>query len=254
MSVLQWIGKKVGILARPPHRDGMNGTTVLITGAGRGLGAALARLLARRGARVVLVARTASEIESGAAQIRATGGDAHAVVADVGDKQAVYPLAGASAAAIGPIDLLIHNAGTLGPPSLRLLLDTDCEDVEKALAVHVLGPLRLTKAVAGSMLVRGRGTIVAISSDAAVEAYPRWGAYGLSKAALEHMMRTLAVELEGSGVRVVTIDPGEMDTRLHAEAMPEADRGALADPTAVAERVLAVLADAPSGSRLTVPS
>jgi len=100
----------------------------------------------------------------------------------------------------------VHNAGTLGPVPLRLMLDTDCEDVEHALAVHVLGPLRLTKAVAGSMLVRGAGTVLAITSDAAVEAYPRWGAYGLSKAALEHMMRTLAVEL--APVRFNAIHPG----------------------------------------------
>jgi NAD(P)-dependent dehydrogenase (short-subunit alcohol dehydrogenase family) len=225
---------------------------ILITGAGRGLGAALARESARRGDRVVLVARTATEIDAVAGSIRATGGVAHTIVADIGDKHAIYAIAGTAAAQVGPLDVLIHNAATLGPPSLRLLLDTDCEDVEKALAVHVLGPLRLTKAIAGSMLVRGRGTVVAVSTDAAVEAYPRWGAYGLSKASLEHMMRTLAVELEGTGVRVVTVDPGEMDTRLHADALPDADRATLGDPPAVARRLLDTLLEAPSGSRVAV--
>lgn len=215
----------------------------LITGAGRGLGAALARRLARRGTRVVLVSRTSSELEEVAADIRARGGEAHVLVADIADKQAVYPLAGAAAALVGPIELLVHNAATLGPPSLKLLLDTDCEDVEHALAVHVLGPLRLTKAVAGSMLVRGGGTVLAVTSDAAVEAYARWGAYGLSKAALEHMMRTLAVELEGSGVRLLTVDPGEMRTRLHADAMPEVDPTTLADPDAAAARIVGLLDD-----------
>jgi NAD(P)-dependent dehydrogenase (short-subunit alcohol dehydrogenase family) len=229
----------------------LDDSSVLITGGGRGLGAALARALAARGARVVLAARTASEIEAVAAGIRAAGGVAHALVADVGDKQAVHPLAAAAAELAGPIDLLIHNAGTLGPPSLRLLLDTDCEDVERALAVHVLGPMRLTRIVAGSMLLRGRGTVLAISSDAATAAYPTWGAYGLSKAALEHMMRSFAAELAGSGLRFLTVDPGEMRTRLYLQAVPDADPAALADPEAVAARIVGLLeGDAPSGARV----
>jgi NAD(P)-dependent dehydrogenase (short-subunit alcohol dehydrogenase family) len=224
--------------------------TALITGGGRGLGAALARALAARGTRVVLSARTAGEIAAVAASIRARGGVAHALAADIADKQAVYPLAGAAAELVGPIELLVHNAGTLGPPSLRVLLDTDCEDVERALAVHVLGPLRLTKAIAGSMLLRGRGTVLAISTDAAVHAYPTWGAYGLSKAALDHMMRGFAAELDGSGLRFLTVDPGDMRTRLHLQAVPDADPAALADPEDVAGRIVALLDTAPSGARI----
>ena len=95
---------------------------------------------------------------------------------------------------------------------LRLLLDTECEDLERALAVNLVGPFRLTKALAGPMVLRGRGLVVHVSSDAAVEAYPRWGAYGVSKAALDHLGRIWAAELAGTGVRVLTVDPGEMDT------------------------------------------
>ena len=109
---------------------------------------------------------------------------------------------------------------------LRLLLDTDCEDLERALAVNLVGPFRLTKALAGPMVLRGRGTIVNITSDAATEAYERWGAYGASKAALEQLGRVWAAELAGTGVRVLTVDPGEMDTRMHADAIPDADRAA----------------------------
>lgn len=228
-------------------------TPTLVTGGGRGLGAALARALARRGAHVVLVARTRSEVDQVTRAIREDGGRAHGLVADLGDKHAIYPLVGAASALVGDIDLLIHNAATLGPTPLRLLLDTDCEDVERALAVNVLGPIRLTKAIAGAMLVRGRGTVVAISSDAAVEAYPTWGAYGLSKAALEHMMRTFAAELADSGVRFVTVDPGEMRTRMHAEALPDADPATLTDPALAAARIIARIEDpagTPSGSRV----
>src|SRR5215813_899780 len=211
----------------------LQGISALVTGGGRGLGAALARGLAARGARIVLAARTAAEVDRVVHQIRAAGGEAHGLVADVGAKTAIYPLVGAACSLVGPIDLLVHNASTLGPVPLRLLLDTDCEDVERALAVNVVGPMRLTKAVAGSMLLRGHGTVVAVTSDAAVEAYPTWGAYGLSKAALEHMMRTFAVEMDAAGLRFIVVDPGEMRTRMHADAMPDVDPATLADPADV---------------------
>jgi NAD(P)-dependent dehydrogenase (short-subunit alcohol dehydrogenase family) len=213
----------------------------IVTGASRGLGAALARRLAAEGARVVLVARGAEELTRVADQIRAAGGEAHALAADVGDKDAVHAIAGAAAALVGPVDLLVHNASTLGPTPLRLLLDTECEDLEQVLAVNLVGPFRLTKVVAGSMVLRGRGTVVHVTSDAATSAYPRWGAYGVSKAALEHLGRIWAAELEGSGVRVVTFDPGEMDTQMHRDAIPDADPATLADPAEVAARLLAQL-------------
>jgi NAD(P)-dependent dehydrogenase (short-subunit alcohol dehydrogenase family) len=93
---------------------------VLVTGGSKGLGAALARAFAERGARVVVAARHEAELEKVVAGIRKEGGEAHAVVADVGDKNAIYPLAGTAAALVGPIDVLVHNASTLGPTPLKL--------------------------------------------------------------------------------------------------------------------------------------
>ena len=165
----------------------------------------------------------------------------------------VHAIAHQAAALLGDVDLLIHNASTLGPTPLRLLLDTECEDVERALQVNALGPFRLSKVIAGAMALRGRGTIVHVSSDAAVEAYPRWGAYGASKAALDHLSRTWAAELAGTGVRVLAVDPGEMDTQMHADAVPDADRASLDDPADVARAIAAILGDetgAPSGARV----
>jgi len=226
---------------------------VLVTGGSKGLGAALARKLAARGARVVIAARHGTELSDVAADIRAHGGEAHAVVADVGDKQSIYPLAGTAAALVGPIDVLVHNASTLGPTPLKLLLDTDCEDLERVLDVNVVGPFRLSKVVAGSMALRGSGVIVHVSSDASVNAYPTWGAYSVSKAALDHLARIWAAELGELGVRVFSVDPGEMDTEMHRDAMPDANPAELARPDEVAERIVRMIEtahDTPNGGRL----
>jgi len=199
------------------------------------------------------VARGRPELEAVAAEIRSGGGCAHALAADVGDKEATYAVAGGAAALVGPIDLLIHDASSLGPTPLRELSDTACEDLERVLNVNLVGPFRLTKAVVGPMRLRRNGLVVLVSSDAAVQAYPGWGAYGVSKAGLEHMGRIWARELEGSGVRFLVVDPGEMDTQMHADAMPDADRAALAQPHDVAGRIVDLIADVetlPSGARV----
>jgi NAD(P)-dependent dehydrogenase (short-subunit alcohol dehydrogenase family) len=234
----------------------LRGKNVIVTGASRGLGRALAERLAGEGARVVGVARGEAELAEAMGEIRARGGVAHAVVADVADKDAVARIAGQAAALVGPIDVLIHNASTLGPTPLRLLLDTDCEDLAAVLETNLVGPFRLTKLVAGPMVLRGDGVVVHISSDAATSAYPRWGAYGAAKAAQDHLSRILAAELEGTGVRVLAVDPGEMDTAMHAAAIPDADRTELARPADVARAIVSMIGDAthaPGGARLEAP-
>jgi NAD(P)-dependent dehydrogenase (short-subunit alcohol dehydrogenase family) len=231
----------------------IRGTAAMVTGASRGLGAALGRALAREGARVVLVARGGTELERTAAEIRGAGGEAHALAGDVGDKEHVHRLAGAAAALVGPVDLLVHNASTLGPTPLRLLLDTDGEDFERVLAVNLVGPFRLTKALLGSMGLRGGGLVLQVTSDAGATPYPAWGPYGVSKAALDQLGRVWAAELEGTGVRFLTVDPGEMDTAMHALAMPEADRRGLASPDAVAATIVDMIRHAErmsSGARI----
>ena len=233
----------------------IQGSSILITGGSRGLGAALGRELARRGARVVLVARGAPELHAVVAEIRAAGGEAHALVADVGDKEAIYPLAGAASALVGPLDVVVHNASTLGALPLRLLADTECEDFSRVLDVNLLGPFRLTKAIIGSMVLRGRGLILGLSSDAAVTGYAGWGGYGVTKAGFDHLMRIWATEQEGTGVRFLSVDPGEMDTQMHADAMPAADRTSLAAPAEVAHRIVDLIRASesfPSGARIEV--
>jgi NAD(P)-dependent dehydrogenase (short-subunit alcohol dehydrogenase family) len=231
----------------------LRGRTALVTGAGRGLGAALAHSLARNGAKVVLVARGEPDLGEVERAIRSAGGEAFAVPGDVADKTAIHRIAGVAAAVAGPIDLLVHNASTLGKTPLRLLLDTDCEDLERVLDVNLVGPFRLSKVVAGSMALRGTGLVVHISSDASVNAYPKWGAYSVSKAALDHLGRVLAAELSEFGVKVFSVDPGEMRTQMHADALPDADPDTLAAPEDVAARIASMIANSdaiPTGARL----
>jgi NAD(P)-dependent dehydrogenase (short-subunit alcohol dehydrogenase family) len=236
------------------HHPGMNirNEAVLVTGASRGLGKELAKAFARRGARVVLVARGKDALESAVQEIRAEGGEAHGLAFDVGDKEAVHRIAGAAAALVGPPSIVVHNASTLGPVPMPLLLDTECEDLERVLAVNLVGPFRLTKVLAGPMVLRKRGIFLFVSSDAAVSAYPRWGSYGVSKAAQDHLARSLATELDP--VRFFSVDPGEMDTKMHADAIPDADPSTLARPSDVAERLVAIVVRSGSltnGSRLS---
>jgi NAD(P)-dependent dehydrogenase (short-subunit alcohol dehydrogenase family) len=219
----------------------LRGAAVIVTGASRGLGAALAEELGRSGARLVLVSRDRESLGSIAERIRARGGEAHPLVADVSAPDSAARIAGTSAALVGPADVVIHNAGTLGPVPLAPLAETSDDDFEQAIATNLLGPFRLTRALVGSMALRGRGTVVLVSSDAASTPYAGWGAYGVSKAALEQLGRIWDTELSAAGVRFLTVDPGEMDTRMHREAVPEADPSTLARPEQAAARVLALL-------------
>jgi NAD(P)-dependent dehydrogenase (short-subunit alcohol dehydrogenase family) len=228
-------------------------SNILITGASRGLGEALSRQLAHRGAKVVLVARDKKSLDAVVDSLRAQGKVAHGLVADVGNKDDVYPLVGAAQALVGSIDVVIHNASTLGPLPMPLLAETACEDLAQVLETNLIGPFRITKALLGNMLLRKKGLVVHITSDAAVNAYPNWGAYGVSKLALEHLGRTFAAELADSGISFWNIDPGEMNTQMHADALPEADKNTLASPNIVAEKIVSWLEKAESiksGSRL----
>jgi len=221
-----------------------NDLRVLVTGGTAGLGLAIVRALAARGARVAFVARKPEGVERVARDLAGT----HGIVGDVARKDDIYPIALQALGELGGLDVLINNASDLGPASLRLLADTDCEDLERALAANLLGPFRLTKAVLGALSASAReghgAVVVNVSSDAAVNAYPAWGAYSTSKAALRHMTAIWNAELEVDGVRFLSIDPGDMDTALHAQAVPDADRSTLKQPEDAAREILEAIATA----------
>lgn len=214
----------------------------MITGASRGLGRALAFELGKHGAKLALVARNEAALGELTRELRARDIDATAIPADVAGEGAATAIAARAAAAVGAIDILIHNASDLGPVPLQLLLDTSDADFRRAFEVNVVAPFQLSRAIAGSMVLRGGGAIVNITSDAATNAYPTWGAYGASKAALDHLSRIWAAELEAHGVRFQTFDPGEMDTQLHRDAIPDADPSTLEKPETVAQKLTALIA------------
>ena|SRR5215831_18904617 len=215
----------------------MKGLKVAVTGGTSGLGLALVKEFTARGACVAYVARHPRAIVG-----------AHGIVGDVAEKNDIYPIALQVTGELGGLDVLINNASDLGPAPLALLGDTECEDFQRALDTNVLGPFRLTKALLGALSASARegrgGVVVNISSDAAVNAYPRWGAYGASKAALLHLTRIWDEEQRAQGIRFLAIDPGDMDTPMHAAAVPDADPATLKRPEDAAREILDAIAKA----------
>ncbi|MET0509566.1 MAG: SDR family oxidoreductase [Burkholderiaceae bacterium] len=246
------------LLADAATRTVLRGRRVAITGGTSGLGLALVRELHAQGAQVAFVARDAARVRRTAAEFPGS----HGIVGDIADKEAIHRIALQINAALGGLDVLVNNASSLGTVPLRPLADTDCEDLERALAANLLGPFRLTRALLGSLdgSVReqrahgeaaGQGNrhavVVNVSSDAAVTPYAGWGAYGTSKAALHHLSRIWQQELVVRDIDVLSFDPGDMDTPLHAAAVPDADPSTLRQPAAAARELVTAIADAIEG-------
>jgi short-subunit dehydrogenase len=215
----------------------------LVTGASRGLGLEVARQLALRGVALVLTARGAEALESASRDLsRLT--EVVAVPGDVADRGHARRLVEAGHERFGRIDALVNNASTIGPIPMPSLDSYPIDALEGVFRVNALAPLHLIQLVLPGMMARRQGVIVNVSSDAAVQAYPTWGGYGASKAALEHLSRVLAVELEGTGVRVYVVDPGDMDTRMHREAEPGVDLSHLPGPEVPAPAIARLVLDA----------
>jgi NAD(P)-dependent dehydrogenase (short-subunit alcohol dehydrogenase family) len=209
----------------------------LITGASRGLGREIARLFARRGMPLVLTARGAGPLAEAAAEL----GERTEVVAlagDVADRAHAERLVRLGLDRFGRIDVLVNSASSIGPSPMPSLESYPPEALAELLRVNVLAPLHLMQLVLPGMRVRGGGVVVNVTSDAAIQGYPGWGGYGASKAALEQLSRVLAAELEGSGVRVYVVDPGDMDTELHRLAEPGVDLSHLPGPAVPAPAFL----------------
>jgi NAD(P)-dependent dehydrogenase (short-subunit alcohol dehydrogenase family) len=218
----------------------MTPPTALITGASAGLGRALATELSGRGWRLVVDARDGARLTDAVAALPRPD-LVTAVPGDVADPAHRTDLA----AAVGDrLDLLVNNASDLGPTPLPPLAELLPAQLQRVLAVNVVAPLALTQLVLPALRTAG-GTVLAISSDAAVESYPGWGGYGASKAALDRLTAVLAVE--EPELRVHAVDPGDMDTAMHRAADPEAT--GLPSPDTVVPALLRLVDERPPSGR-----
>jgi NAD(P)-dependent dehydrogenase (short-subunit alcohol dehydrogenase family) len=184
-----------------------DGLRVAVTGGTSGLGRALVEEFLGRGADVAFVARSRDHVD----RLSRSHPRAHGIVGDVSLKEDIHPIAIQIVGDLGGLDVLVNNASDLGAVPLKLLADTDCEELERAIATNVLGPFR--------------------------HAYATWGAYGASKAALHHLSQIWDAELIAEGIRVLSVDPGDMDTPLHALAVPDADPASLRRPEEAAREL-----------------
>lgn len=193
----------------------LEGRVAVVTGGGRGIGAAIAQALAAAGASVVVTARTLPACEAVAAGIRQAGGKAEALACDVSQPASVGALVAGTGSAFGPVDILVNNAGVIQP--IGQLADCDAESWLDNVRINLGGPFLVARAVLPSMVERGRGTIVNISSGAAHRALEGWSAYCAGKAGLAMLTSSLHLEYGGRGVRVFGFGPGTVDTDMQVQ-------------------------------------
>ncbi|HEX7176221.1 MAG TPA: SDR family oxidoreductase [Pyrinomonadaceae bacterium] len=224
----------------------LQGKHVLITGASQGLGRQLAIEYAREGAaRLALAARRGEALEEVREAVREAAPEARVlnIVADLRRHEDVERTVATTLSEFGGrLDVLVNNASSIGPVPLPFLLDYPLEDFRSVLDTNLVAPFILIKKTLPAMVERG-GSIINVTSDAGVVGYPTWGAYGISKFGLEGLSQTWAAELEGSGVRVNWVDPGDMNTEMHRQATPEEDPAQWAEPEEVTEVFIYLASD-----------
>ena len=187
----------------------------LITGSGRGIGRSAALALAKQGVKLALVARNKSEIEAVATEIKALGGTAQAFPFDLGNLEKIEELAVTVESSLGPVEILVNNAATIGP--FGLFWETEITDWAKVLEINLVSPFRLIRAVLPGMVARNRGTIINVSSSSARSPLERTGAYSTSKVGMDMMTRQLGVELKDTNINIICFYPGTVDTTLQSE-------------------------------------
>ena len=224
-----------------------NVKTVMITGASRGLGKALTLAFAKQGARLAICARTEQALaEVKKEALQAGAAEVLAVKADVSLSRDVERFVAQTEERFGNIDVLINNASILGPSPMPLLLDYPEDDFEEVIRINTLSLFLVTRRVLPVMLQRNSGAIINVTSEAGNTGYAGWGAYGISKFAVEGMTETWADELSDTRITVNMVDPGEMDTAMHKLAVPDCDYE-LADPNDVVPAFLYLASEEASG-------
>ena len=230
----------------------LDGRLALVTGASRGIGAAIAEALGGAGAHVVLAARNSAGLEEVEERIHAAGGSATIAPLDLIDGDSIGKLATAVAERWGKLDVLVLNAAMLG--ALTPVQDVDAKEYARIISLNLLANQALIAAFDGLLRKSDNAEVVALTSSVGSEPRAFWGAYGSSKAALETLVGAYADETAFTGkMRVHIVDPGATRTRMRELAFPGEDPATLKGPEVVADAVLArLLSDAPTGERLRV--
>jgi NAD(P)-dependent dehydrogenase (short-subunit alcohol dehydrogenase family) len=226
-------------------KSGTSQSVAIVTGASMGFGRAFAEELARDGWDLVIDARHREPLERAAADLRRHGGNVVAIAGDVTDPAHRRALVEA-ASSLGAVRLLVNNASTLGPTPLPRLADQPLDALADVYATNVVAPLALVQLALPALTASG-GTVVDITSDAAVEGYEGWGGYGSSKAALEQLGNVLAAE--HPELRVYSFDPGDMRTQMHQDAFPGEDISDRPEPETVAPVLRRLVAEGPPSGR-----
>lgn len=215
---------------------------VMITGATKGLGRALTLAFARQGAKLAVCARNQEGLDSLGTELKSLGTDFLAIRADASVTRDIERFVSLTEEQFGKVDVLINNASMLGPSPIPYMLDYPAEDFSEVLRVNTLGPYLMTRRVLPGMLQRNKGVILNITSEAGRTGFAGWGAYGVSKFALEGLTQTWASEIEETKVRMNSIDPGEMNTEMHDLAIPNCDYD-IAEPEEVVDVFLYLASD-----------
>ncbi|WP_217914517.1 SDR family NAD(P)-dependent oxidoreductase [Miltoncostaea marina] len=225
----------------------LQGTRIVVTGASRGLGRALAEAFAAEGAALVVTATTAARADAAAARVRDAGGQAHGVALDLADPVAIEAASAQAIGALGRVDVLVNNASLLGVRAALAEYPADVWDA--VLAVNLTGTLALTRALLPG--IAHGGAVVNVSSGAAGRA--GWGAYGVSKLALEGATAMLREELADRAIRCVAVNPGGLRTSMRAAAYPREDPATVPHPSSVVAPFLAIAEGADPGPRIDAP-
>ena len=225
----------------------LEGRVALVTGAGRGIGAAIALAFAKAGASLMIASRTESELDGVATRCRALGVDCSTTVADVSSRNSVQQLIRATLDTYGQIDVLVNAAGVYGP--IGMVKDVDVDDWEHAVRVNLMGTLYTCHYTIPAMAARKSGSIINFSGGGATAPLPRFSAYGVSKAAVVRLTETLAEEVAADGIRVNAIAPGAIDTRLQDEVLKAGPRAG-----DLYQRIVALRETGAGGTPIEVPA
>lgn len=224
----------------------MNKKVIMITGASKGLGKALTMAFAKEGAKLSICSRSEQRLEKVKQEAEGLGAEVLAITADVSQPGDVERFVALTQEVYGQIDVLVNNASVLGPSPMPLLLDYPAEDFAEVLRVNAVSAFLVSQRVIPIMLERNEGSIINVTSEAGHVGYAGWGAYGISKFAVEGLTQTWADELKHTNVRVNMVDPGEMDTEMHQLAVPDCDYP-LAKPENVVDIFLHLASDKAKG-------